>query len=516
MQCIGLISPFSRPTTARFVRSWLQTAATLIRRLSDSDIVGNSPRRQSGLIAQVIYERTLEIVARAEHQGHRAFHKRDPRGRSPGLGGPRPAACVGLRTASWWVMLISSGSPGMRWVSTGLTGPLMGSNGILLNQIINLKTFRTKIALKHPNDRCVQGPISLLRGVLSFGLAHYSISDFELLAEELLMSDSMIRVYGAFRMSVKMFLMWNSRMLIDGGGDENVATSSSETSNLIDLRQSSVIHSNTNLGVHGQGLLNLTGPGDCIEAQRLVLSLFYSINIGPGSILCGPLKNSSDEAIRQNSITQDCSNELLHPPEDCNVNSSPTFTLQICRVEDILVEGFVEGSVVHFHRARTMNVQPFGVISTSGMGCHGGIGQGEVLSNGLGSGGGHSGRGGMGCYDDTCVSGGVSYANANLPCELGSGSGNDSLEISTAGGGTLVMGSAGGHGSLTGGGGGGGGRIHFHWSDSDIPTGDVYWPIATVNGAINTGGGLGAYKVYGRKRQNQWKSLSNGALWYNL
>lgn len=43
----------------------------------------------------------------------------------------------------------------------------------------------------------------------------------------------------------------------------------------------------------------------------------------------------------------------------------------------------------------------------------------------------------------------------------------------------------GGHGSLSGGGGGGGGRIHFHWSD--IPTGDVYWPLALVNGTIYTG-----------------------------
>lgn len=94
-------------------------------------------------------------------------------------------------------------------------------------------------------------------------------------------------------------------MLIDGGGDENVETSSLEASNLIVLRvstwtllikpcswchasityliflwqQSSIIHSNANLGVHGQGLLNLTGPGDCIEAQQLVLSLFYSINV---------------------------------------------------------------------------------------------------------------------------------------------------------------------------------------------------------------------------------------------
>lgn len=44
-------------------------------------------------------------------------------------------------------------------------------------------------------------------------------------------------------------------------------------------QESSVIHSNANLGVHGQGLLNLSGPGDCIEAQRLVLSLFYGIHV---------------------------------------------------------------------------------------------------------------------------------------------------------------------------------------------------------------------------------------------
>lgn len=70
-------------------------------------------------------------------------------------------------------------------------------------------------------------------------------------------------------------------------------------------------------------------------------------------------------------------------------------------------------------------------------GCHGGVGQGKLLSNGLGSGGGHGGRGGMGCYNDTCTEGGISYGDANLPCELGSGSGNDSLAVSTAGGGIL-------------------------------------------------------------------------------
>ena len=52
-----------------------------------------------------------------------------------------------------------------------------------------------------------------------------------------------------------------------------------------------------------------------------------------------------------------------------------------------------------------------------------------------------------------------------------------SLDLGESG----AMSSAGGHGSV---GGGGGGRIHFHWSD--IPTGDMYQPIATVNGSILT------------------------------
>lgn len=106
---------------------------------------------------------------------------------------------------------------------------------------------------------------------------------------------------------MKIFLMWNSELQIDGGGDANVETSSLDSSNLIvlkvlhpnvnychgrfhvlstcltcnhlTLQESSLIHSNANLGVHGQGLLNLSGPGDTIEAQHLVLSLFYNINV---------------------------------------------------------------------------------------------------------------------------------------------------------------------------------------------------------------------------------------------
>ncbi|KAH6774219.1 ephrin type-B receptor [Perilla frutescens var. hirtella] len=358
----------------------------------------------------------------------------------------------------------------------------------------------------------VQGQIRLSSGELTFGLAHYTKSEFELFAEELLMSDSVLRVFGALRMSVKMFLMWNSKLLIYGGRDETVGTSLLGASNLLVLRESSLIHSNASLGVHGQGSLNLSGPGDCIEAQRLVLSLFSSIKIGHGSVLRGPLRNvTTDDMMPElHCDLQNCPVELLHPPEDCNVNSSLAFTLQICRVEDILVQGLVEGSVVLFHRARSIIVWSSGIISTSGMGCKGGIGQGKLLGNGLGSGGGHGGQGGMGCYNDSCIEGGASYGDADLPCELGSGSGNDSLAMSTAGGGVLVMGSleytllnlyiegsvrADGDNSRRSiqkkdalindphiGPGGGSG---------DIPTGDVYWPIAVVNGSILAGGGFG-------------------------
>lgn len=45
-----------------------------------------------------------------------------------------------------------------------------------------------------------------------------------------------LQVYGALRMSVKIFLMWNSKMLIDGGGDVTVATSLLEASNLVVLK----------------------------------------------------------------------------------------------------------------------------------------------------------------------------------------------------------------------------------------------------------------------------------------
>ncbi|KAG8067383.1 hypothetical protein GUJ93_ZPchr0005g14410 [Zizania palustris] len=393
-----------------------------------------------------------------------------------------------------------------------------------------------------------QGQISLLsRATLTFGLTHYPYSEFELLAEELLMSDSTIKVFGALRMSVKMLLMWNARMLIGGGRDSGVATSLLEGSNLIVLKESSVIHSNGNLGIHGQGVLNLSGDGDTIQAQRLILSLFYNIMVGPGAVLQGPLVNGSsdDVAPKLNCEDESCPMEIFHPPEDCNLNTSLSFTLQICRVEDIDVSGLVQGTVINFNRARNVTVRSSGTISATGLGCRGGIGRGRMLSSGLSGGGGHGGKGGDAFYSGSHAGGGTAYGNADLPCELGSGSGNVSTTSSTAGGGIIVMGSLeqslpllsiagsveanggsftgvvthaanGGPGGGSGGtillfvrtlsleegsvlstvggvgsndsGGGGGGRIHFHWSD--IPTGDDYVPFAMVKGSILARGGI--------------------------
>ncbi|KAF3651267.1 putative transcription repressor MYB6-like [Capsicum annuum] len=83
------------------------------------------------------------------------------------------------------------------------------------------------------------------------------------------------------------------------------------------------------------------------------------------------------------------------------------------------------------------------------------------------------------------------YLNRGQYIGPGGGSGGSillflkSLHLGDSG----IMSSIGGSSSSSGGGGGGGGRIHFHWSE--IPTGDVYQPIATVNGSIYTRGGVG-------------------------
>ncbi|KAJ0961650.1 hypothetical protein J5N97_001147 [Dioscorea zingiberensis] len=327
-----------------------------------------------------------------------------------------------------------------------------------------------------------------------------------------------------------MLLMWNSSIQIDGGGNDDVRTSVLEARNLVVLRQNSVIFSNADLGVSGQGLLRLTGDGDAIKAQRLFLSLFYNIEVGPGSLLQAPLEDDSGSSLATQSHcdSQTCPMELIMPPDDCHVNNSLSFTLQICRVDDLTVNGTIKGTILHIHRARTVTIEIDGVVSASELGCKEGIGKGKFLKYGVGGGAGHGGRGGSGFYNGMLAEGGQAYGDPDLPCELGSGNGGSSeLLENAAGGGMIVMGSikwplsrleiygslkadgqshsssainhngtlmgglgvSGGNGGPVGGGGGGGGRVHFDWSN--VATGDEYVQIATVNGTIMSSGGTG-------------------------
>uniref|UniRef100_A0A7I4AXX0 DUF8003 domain-containing protein n=1 Tax=Physcomitrium patens TaxID=3218 RepID=A0A7I4AXX0_PHYPA len=400
----------------------------------------------------------------------------------------------------------------------------------------------------------VAGAVRLMsNSLLNFG-TQFSSSELELISGDFVMDNSTLLVYGALRLTANMLSLTNSLIDIVAALDElTIATSVVEASNLACIRGGSTIRSNANLGVHGQGLLELQGARDSIMAQRLFISLFFNVIIGPGASLRAPLENDSSIQARITSMYCNepfCPTEVLSPSEDCTLNVLSPFTLQICRVEDVSIYGEVSGSVVHIQRARNIAVNREGVLTASGLGCVEGLGVGNVRQGGAGGGGGHGSNGGSGVLDGMKSEGGASYGNKEMPCELGSGGGNPGAGSSTAGGGLIVVGSmehpvsmldvcgvvaadgesstradpveaqlgggpgggsggslllflqtmtlrngsilstAGGQGGAVGGGGGAGGRIHFHWAD--IPTGEDYVPIATVEGLIVTGGGEGS------------------------
>ena len=88
-----------------------------------------------------------------------------------------------------------------------------------------------------------------------------------------------------------------------------------------------------------------------------------------------------------------------------------------------------------FHYCNYFWPSPCFVLGCAG--CTGGVGRGRIFANGLCAGGGHGGKGGDGYYNGTFIDGGVAYGDPDLPCELGSGSGNGSLAGETAGGGII-------------------------------------------------------------------------------
>jgi hypothetical protein len=72
-------------------------------------------------------------------------------------------------------------------------------------------------------------------------------------------------------------------------------------------------------------------------------------------------------------------------------------------------------------------------------GCKGGLGKGGTSATYAAGGGGHGGVGGQGYFNGSWADGGAAYGNKDLPCELGSGSGNSSTGEVTSGGGIIGM-----------------------------------------------------------------------------
>lgn len=85
----------------------------------------------------------------------------------------------------------------------------------------------------------------------------------------------------------------------------------------------------------------------------------------------------------------------------------------------------------------------------SSPGCSGGIGKGN-FSSGASSGAGHGGKGGTGYFNGMVCSGGTDYGNADLPCELGSGTeGPNQTYGQTVGGGIIGNFASFGHAIIT-------------------------------------------------------------------
>ena len=70
-------------------------------------------------------------------------------------------------------------------------------------------------------------------GINCFGSPHvWAIPS----AQDLTICLSYMKVYGALRVAIKMLLMWNSEIQIDGGGNAFVTSSVLEVRNLVVLR----------------------------------------------------------------------------------------------------------------------------------------------------------------------------------------------------------------------------------------------------------------------------------------
>ncbi|XBI97770.1 hypothetical protein VPH35_018089 [Triticum aestivum] len=305
----------------------------------------------------------------------------------------------------------------------------------------------------------VTGQIRLLTGgSICFGLSENPISEFELVAEELLMSDSVIKVYGAFRMYVKVLLMWDSKIQIDGGGKDVVLASMLEARNLVVLKicrveditvggivKGSIIH------IHRARTVTVT-DGGAISASELGCKA----GIGRGTFLKygagGGAGHGGQGGIGiYNGMTSEGGQRYGSAYLPCELGSG---TGSPESGDDSAGGGLIVIGSMKWPLARLLI---YGSVSSNGESNRDTIGNSSASFKG-GIGGGSGGT--------------ILFFLQGLLVEK-----NSSLSAS------------GGKGGIHGGGGGGGGRIHFHWSN--IATGDEFVQIASINGTVASSGGSG-------------------------
>ncbi|GJR35876.1 transformation/transcription domain-associated protein-like protein isoform X2 [Tanacetum coccineum] len=96
---------------------------------------------------------------------------------------------------------------------------------------------------------------------------------------------------------------------------------------------------NVDQQVHGQGLLNLSGPGDCIEAQRLGLLLFYGINVVASMV---GTKTSSDKVQALNLLNIIFPTQLTHYFLKCFRNALSETLIRLLEIQMPRLQGGVD------------------------------------------------------------------------------------------------------------------------------------------------------------------------------
>eukprot|EP00850_Spirogloea_muscicola_P023100 SM000328S12470 [mRNA] locus=s328:66061:75568:- [translate_table: standard] len=200
-------------------------------------------------------------------------------------------------------------------------------------------------------------------GELLFGSVERESTELELMAQAIRMEDSSMHLFsGGLKIQVMRLSLTTSQIHIRRG-------ISVLDSDHLQLKGGSRITSGSILAMVGQGVLEL-GDGDLIGAERLFLSLYIRVQVGYGGRLVAPLEVPYSSQMKDLLYcdTTSCPHAIVDSPEDCYQMLQSPFTLQMCRVEEVIVFGNIHGSIVHIQRSKTISIGYRGELSSSALG----------------------------------------------------------------------------------------------------------------------------------------------------